>query len=53
MGRKFGISFSLKRALGVSAIKQKIAKKTGIPTTKGGLERKIGRFVLSLIFGRK
>lgn len=53
MGKKYGFSFSLKRALGISALKQKIAKKTGIPTTKGGMERKIGSFVLSLIFGKK
>lgn len=53
MGKKFGFSFSLKRALGISALKQKIAKKTGIPTTRGGMERKVGRFILSLIFGKK
>ena len=39
---KFGLSFSLKRALGITAIKQKISKSTGIPLTKQGLERKIG-----------
>ena len=38
-----GLSFSLKRALGISGIKQKIVAKTGIPTTRSGLERKIGR----------
>ena len=37
-----GLSFSLKRALGISGLKAKIARKTGIPTTKQGLERKIG-----------
>ena len=37
-----GLSFSLKRALGVTAVKQKIAKKTGIPLTKQGMERKVG-----------
>jgi hypothetical protein len=37
-----GVSFSAKRAVGITAAKQKIAKKTGIPTTKGGMERKIG-----------
>ena len=47
-----GVSFSLKRALGISAIKQKIAKATGIPTTKQGLERKIGRGILD-IFKKK
>lgn len=48
-----GLSFSLKRAVGVSAVKQKIAKKTGIPTTKQGLERKIGGTILKSIFGKK
>ena len=44
-----GLTFSLKRALGISAIKQKIAKATGIPTTRQGLERKIGQTVLKQI----
>ncbi|MBO5698709.1 MAG: hypothetical protein J6R79_01730 [Bacteroidaceae bacterium] len=48
-----GLSFSLKRAVGVTAAKQKIAKKTGIPLTKQGLERKIGGAVLKAIFGKK
>ena len=48
-----GLSFSLKRALGVSALKQKIARETGIPLTKGGLERKIGGFILKKIFNQK
>ena len=47
-----GLSFSLKRAVGVSAVKQKIAKKTGIPTTKQGLERKIGGAIMKSIFGK-
>jgi hypothetical protein len=40
----------LKRALGITAVKQKIARKTGIPTTKQGLERKVGKMLLDLIF---
>lgn len=32
--------FSWKRALGISKAKSKIAKKTGIPTTKAGRKRK-------------
>ena len=50
---KFGLSFSLKRALGVTAVKQKIAKKTGIPLTKQGLERKIGGAILGALTGKK
>ena len=48
-----GLSFSLKRAVGISAAKQKIARKTGVPLTKGGLERKVGRAVINTIFGKK
>ena len=47
---KFGFSFSWKRALGISALKSKIARKTGIPTTKNGVERKLGGMILSGIF---
>jgi len=42
-----GLTFSLKRAVGISGIKNSIAQKTGIPTTQGGLERKIGREILN------
>lgn len=48
-----GLSFSLKRAIGISGLKTKIARKTGIPTTKQGLERKIGQAVISTITGKK
>jgi hypothetical protein len=44
-----GLSFSLKRALGITAVKQKIARKTGIPTTKQGSERKIGKAIISIL----
>jgi len=47
-----GVSFSLKRALGISKIKQSVAKKTGLPTTKAGLERKIGNAIIKGIFGK-
>ena len=48
---KFGFSFSWKRALGITAAKQKFARETGIPTSMGGVERKIGRSFLNMIFG--
>ncbi len=48
-----GLSFSLKRALGISALKQKVSKKTGIPLTKQGLERKIGGKVVKAVTGKK
>lgn len=48
-----GLSFSLKRAVGITAVKQKISKKTGIPLTKQGVERKIGGAMLKSVFGKK
>ena len=45
-----GFSFSLNRFLGITAAKQKIARTTGIPTTKNGLERKIGGIILKSLF---
>lgn len=48
-----GLSFSLKRAVGITAAKQKVARKTGIPTTKSGLERKVGSLVLGALMGKK
>ncbi|MBD5350442.1 MAG: hypothetical protein HDR89_06140 [Bacteroides sp.] len=46
-----GLSFSLKRAVGITAVKQKVARKTGIPTTRQGIERKIGSMVMGAILG--
>jgi hypothetical protein len=37
--------FSWKRFLGVSAAKSRISRSIGIPLTKSGRERKIGRLV--------
>lgn len=48
-----GLSFSLKRAIGISGLKTKVARKVGVPTTKQGLERKIGGAIISTIFGKK
>ena len=48
-----GVSFSWKRALGITKVKQRIAKETGIPTTKSGLEKKIGNAILKAIFRRQ
>jgi len=50
---KFGWSFSWSRLLGIDVFKRKIARATGIPTTKSGREQKIGRIILNLIFGKK
>ena len=48
-----GLSFSLKRAVGISALKQKVSKATGIPITKQGLERKIGGSITKAVTGKK
>ena len=47
-----GLSFSWKRALGITQAKQKIARETGIPTSKAGIERKIGNSIIKAIFGK-
>ena len=51
--RSPGLSFSLKRAIGITKIKQKIARATGIPLTKQGLERKIGGAIVKGLTGKK
>ena len=48
-----GITFSLKRAVGVTKVKQKISRATGIPLTRQGVERKIGGAILKAVTGRK
>jgi|TARA_B110000908_G_C10235511_1_gene443085 hypothetical protein len=52
MSKKYGISFSFWRLIGVSAIKQKISKKTGVPLTKKGMNEKIGRNIINLFLGK-
>jgi hypothetical protein len=44
--------FSWKRAIGISKVKNKIARKTGIPTTKSGRKRKRNNLIGKL-FGLK
>ena len=47
-----GVTFSWKRAVGITQAKQQISRKTGIPMTKQGMERKIGKMVIKAIFGK-
>lgn len=47
-----GLSFSWKRALGITQLRQNFARKTGIPTTKSGLERKLGKAIIKTLFGK-
>lgn len=48
-----GFSFSWKRLLGITSAKQRIARQTGIPTTKSGMERKLGSMLLKILLGKK
>lgn len=48
-----GLSFSWKRALGITQAKQKLARQTGIPTSKAGIERKLGSIILNVLFGKR
>lgn len=47
-----GVTFSWKRAIGITKLKQQIVRDTGIPTAKHGVERKIGSVILG-IFRKK
>ncbi len=49
---KFGFSFSWKRLLGITSAKQIFARKTGVPSSKTGIERKLGATILKMIFGK-
>ena len=52
--RKYGFSFSWRRAIGLSALKRKASRKVGIPFTKQGRERKLGGCMLGLLgLGRR
>ena len=41
-----GTSFSPRRAVGIDVLKRSIARATGIPLTRQGLERKVGRMLI-------
>lgn len=43
MGKKFGISFSWRRALGISGAKNRLSRQLGVPLTKSGRQRRVGR----------
>ena len=48
--KTYGFSFSWKRALGVTSAKQRIARATGIPTTRAGRQRKVGRMMGCMVY---
>jgi hypothetical protein len=47
-----GFTFSWKRFIGITQAKQQFARKTGVPTSKSGIERKIGATIIKMIFGK-
>ena len=44
-----GLSFSWKRAIGITKVKQKISRKTDIPLTRQGMQRKVGSMLINTI----
>jgi hypothetical protein len=40
-----GLTFSWKRAFGITKFKRKISRATGIPVTRSGRQAKLGRFL--------
>ncbi|MBE5814019.1 MAG: hypothetical protein E7320_02270 [Clostridiales bacterium] len=44
-----GLQFSWRRFLGITKLKNKIARFTGVPTTKTGREAKLGRTLLAFL----
>lgn len=50
--RGLNVTFSWKRAVGITALKRKVSKATHVPTTKMGLHAKIGRMATQLMFGK-
>jgi len=45
-----GLTFSWKRAVGLTSARQRFARTIGIPTTKNGIERKIGAGIIGTIW---
>jgi hypothetical protein len=45
-----GLTFSWKRALGITGARQRIARQTGIPSSRQGMERKAGSTLLGVLF---
>jgi hypothetical protein len=43
MGRKHGFSFSWKRASGMSGAKRRASRAFGVPLTRSGRQRKVGK----------
>jgi hypothetical protein len=41
-----GVSFSWRRAIGLSGLESKISRETGVPLTRSGREKKVGTWVI-------
>lgn len=50
--KKKDLWWYIKKEYGLSAMKRKFTKQTGVPLTKAGVERKIGALILDWILGR-
>ncbi len=48
-----GVTISWKRLFGITKLKREFTKATGIPTTKAGMERKLGKMIIDLFTGKK
>lgn len=48
-----GLTFSWRRAAGLTRLQTKASKTIGVPLSKAGRERKLGRIILDFIFGRR
>jgi hypothetical protein len=46
-----GVSFSLRRAIGLTGARQRLSRSIGCPTTLDGLQKKIGRTIWKLLTG--
>lgn len=46
-----GLTFSWRRAIGLSALMSRISRSIGIPLTSAGRERKVGRWLIRTIMG--
>ena len=49
--KKKDLWWYIQKEYGLSAMKRKFTKETGIPTTQAGLERKKGKSILGRLFG--
>lgn len=48
-----GLSLSWRRALGVSALSGHASRRLGISLTRSGREKKVGRLLTALLFGKR